>query len=322
MPPDLDTRIRLAAFAHVRQLEQERGGVLTGRELQQGFKFEGEHVALHAGHGIFKPRQMTRLLSIRTGIPKQGGQFWYDDQLKAHEQLFTQPEHIDYEFQKHKTRGQDPNLAVNQLLREACELKLPVLYFLGVGVNPKRYKSSIVHLEDWNPRPRARRVRIVFAHPDRIDEIPIRLDAAAPTNAPERCYALQECRRRVHQPVFRAALVDAYRGRCAISGLPEERLLDAAHIIPDRDADLGQPIVANGLLLSKLHHAAFDQNLIGITPDYRLKISAPLREQCDGPMLELLKDDDGRRIRLPRREQDHPDPERLALRYEQFRAAT
>ena len=124
------------------------------------------------------------------------------------------------------------------------------------------------------------------------------------------------------EQLFRAALVDAYRGRCAISGLPEERLLDAAHIIPDRDAGLGQPIVANGLLLSKLHHAAFDQNLIGITPDYRLKISAPLREQCDGPMLELLKDDDGRRIRLPRRERDHPDPERLALRYEQFRAAT
>ena len=320
MPPDLDTRIRLAAFAHVRQLERERGGILAGRDLQRGFEFEGEHVALHAGHGIFKPRQMTRLLSIRTGIPERGGKFWYDDQLKAHEQLFTQPEHIDYEFQRHRTRGQDPNLAVNQLLREACERQLPVLYFLGVGVNPKRYTYSIVHLEDWDPR--GRRVRIVFAHPDRIDEISGHLDAAAPADAPERRYALQECRRRVHQPVFRAALVDAYQRRCAISGLPEERLLDAAHIVPDRDADLGQPVVANGLLLSKLHHAAFDQNLIGITPDYHLKISAPLREQCDGPMLELLKDDDGRRIRLPRREQDRPNRDRLALRYEQFRTAT
>ena len=320
MPPDLDTRIRLAAFAHVRQLGRERGGVLTGRELQQGFEFEGECITLHAGHGIVKPRQMTRLLFIRTGIPKYGGEFWYDDQLKAHDQLFTEPEHIYYDFQKHETRGQDPNLVANQLLREACELHLPVLYFLGVGVKPKRYTYSIVHLEDWDPR--AHRVRVVFAHPDRIDQIPVRLDAAAPADAPERSYALQECRRRVHQPVFRAALIDAYRHRCAISGLPEERLLDAAHIVPDRDADLGQPVVANGLLLSKLHHAAFDQNLIGITPDYRLQISAPLQELCDGPMLELLKDDDGRRIRLPRRPQDRPDPERLALRYEQFRAAT
>lgn len=315
MPPDLDTRIRLAAFAHVRQLEQERGGVLTGRDLQQGFEFEGKRVALHAGHGILKPRQMTRLLAIRTGIPELGGRVWYDDQLEAHEQLFTQPEHIDYKF-----RGEDPNHPDNQRLREACDLRLPVLYFLGVGVKPKRYQAPIVYLEDWDPH--ALQVRVVFARPDRLDEIPNRLDAAAPENAPERRYALRECRRRVHQPVFRSALLLAYQRRCAISGLPEERLLDAAHIIPDRDADLGQPIVANGLLLSKLHHAAFDQNLIGITPDYRLKISAPLRELYDGPMLELLKDDDGRSLRLPRRQQDWPDPERLEQRYEQFRAAT
>ena len=315
MPPDLDTRIWQAAVAHVKQLEQAGGGVLTGRDLQRGFEFEGERVALHAGHGILQPRQMTRLLAIRTGIPEPGGRVWYDDQLEAHHQLFAQPEHIDYKF-----RGEDPSHRDNRRLREACERRQPVLYFLGVGVRPKRYQAHIVYLEDWDPR--ALRVRVVFAHPDRIDQIPIRLDAAAPADAPERRYTLQECRRRVHQPVFRAVLVDAYQGRCAISGLPEERLLDAAHIIPDRDADLGQPVVANGLLLSKLHHAAFDQNLIGITPDYRLKISAPLRELYDGPMLELLKDDDGRRIRLPRREQDRPDPDRLALRYEQFRAVT
>ena len=41
MPPDLDTRIWWAALAHVRQLEQAGGGVLTGRELQQGFEFGG-----------------------------------------------------------------------------------------------------------------------------------------------------------------------------------------------------------------------------------------------------------------------------------------
>ena len=315
MPPDLDTRIRLAAFAHVRQLKRERGGVLTGRELQQGFELEGERIALLGGHGIFKPRQMSRLLSIRTGLPEPGGRVWYDDQLEVHGQLFTQSEHIDYKF-----RGEDPDHLDNRRLREACELRLPVLYFLGVGVRPKRYQARIVYLDGWDRR--ALRVRVAFAHPDRIGEISVRLDAAAPANAPERHYALQECRRRVHQPVFRAALVDAYRGRCAISGLPEERLLDAAHIVPDRDPELGQPMVRNGLLLSKIHHAAFDQNLIGITPDCRLEVSERLLEQHDGPMLALLKELGGRGIRPPRREQDRPDPDRLALRYEQFRAAT
>jgi hypothetical protein len=39
----------------------------------------------------------------------------------------------------------------------------------------------------------------------------------------------------------------AYGGRCAISHLPEPRLLDAAQILMDADEQLGQPIVSNGL---------------------------------------------------------------------------
>ena len=31
---------------------------------------------------------------------------------------------------------------------------------------------------------------------------------------------------------------------------------------------LGQPVVSNGLLLTKIHHAAFDAYLMGVDPDY------------------------------------------------------
>ena len=48
------------------------------------------------------------------------------------------------------------------------------------------------------------------------------------------------------------------------------RLLDAAHIVMDADEQFGQPIVSNGLPVTKLHHAAFDAHLIGIDPDYRI----------------------------------------------------
>jgi hypothetical protein len=48
----------------------------------------------------------------------------------------------------------------------------------------------------------------------------------------------------------------AYGGRCAIAHRPEPRLLDAAHILTDADEQLGQPIVSNGLPLTKIHHAA------------------------------------------------------------------
>jgi len=98
-------------------------------------------------------------------------------------------------------------------------------------------------------------------------------------------------------------------------------LLDAAHIISDKDERLGQPIVPNGIPLSKIHHAAFDAQLIGIDPDYRLHVSERLLVQKDGPMLEALKQLNGGMIYLPSRVKDRPDRDRLARRYERFKAA-
>jgi putative restriction endonuclease len=86
---------------------------------------------------------------------------------------------------------------------------------------------------------------------------------------------------------FRDAVLSAYGGRCAISDLPEPRLLDAAHIIIDADEQLGQPVVSNGLPLTKIHHAAFDAHLIGVDPDFRIHVSDRLLDLHDGPFLEL-----------------------------------
>jgi hypothetical protein len=70
----------------------------------------------------------------------------------------------------------------------------------------------------------------------------------------------------------------------------------------DADEQYGQPVVTNGLPLSKIHHAAFDANLIGIEPDYRVHVSDRLLEIHDGPFLELgLKRIAGTLIDLPRR---------------------
>jgi putative restriction endonuclease len=102
--------------------------------------------------------------------------------------------------------------------------------------------------------------------------------------------------------------------------LPEPRLLDAAHIVMDADEQLGQPIVSNGLPLTKIHHAAFDANLIGIDPDFCIHVSDRLLEIHDGPFLELgLKGIVGQVIDRPRRNEDLPDRDRLAIRFEQFK---
>ena len=106
-----------------------------------------------------------------------------------------------------------------------------------------------------------------------------------------------------------------------MSGLPEPKLLDAAHILADKEEKFGQPVVPIGIPLSKIHHAAFDAHLIGIDPDYLLHVSDRLLDQNDGPMLEALKRLDGTTIHLPARDKDRPDRDRLALRFERFKAA-
>ena len=109
--------------------------------------------------------------------------------------------------------------------------------------------------------------------------------------------------------------------RCAICRLAHGQLLDASHIVEDTES-LGQPIVPNGLSLCKIHHAAYDRDLLGISPDRVVHINAELLSEVDGPMLEHgLKDMHGTSIAVPTRPADRPDAERLAIRFDRFRAA-
>jgi len=84
--------------------------------------------------------------------------------------------------------------------------------------------------------------------------------------------------------------------------------------------DRGEAVVENGLSLCSIHHRAFDQHLVGVSPDYRIRVSARLLEDDDGPMLELLKGFHGQSIQLPARTRWRPDRERLAERFERFLA--
>ena len=81
---DRDTQIRMAAFEHVRRLGEVHDH-LTADELKPGFVFEGERIPLvNPQRGIFKPRQMRYLLSIKTVFPRPGARVWYDDQRDVH----------------------------------------------------------------------------------------------------------------------------------------------------------------------------------------------------------------------------------------------
>jgi predicted restriction endonuclease len=77
------------------------------------------------------------------------------------------------------------------------------------------------------------------------------------------------------QGTFRARLLDAYGAACAVTGEHTEPVLAASHIQPY----LGPPSnhIQNGVLLTQEFHTLFDLGLVGITPEYEVRISPQLK---------------------------------------------
>ncbi len=266
--------------------------------LDRGFPFRGERIPyLNRQKGIYRARVQTgpAALSIQTSANSP-----YDDEILA--------DGFAYAY-----RGGSVDQADNRALRAAYELQVPLVYF--VATNPGWYKPlfpCFVREDD----PSAQRVIVTpGALRGPMDE-PEPVVLADPI---ERRYVVRETRVRVHQARFRARVVPAYDTRCAICTLKERRLLDAAHIVGDVEL-AGEPTIRNGLSLCAIHHRAFDQNLVGVSPDCVVHVSRRLLDDEDGPMLELLKGFHNAPLHLPRRAVDRPDPERLDARFEQFLA--
>jgi putative restriction endonuclease len=174
-----DVQLRQAAFDHINRLATLRGGVLDSADLADGFEFGGERIRLiNPQRGIFKPRRMVSLLSIRTVFPRSGGRLWYDDRREAHRQIYAGEEVVDYAFM-----GTDPNSPDNRWLRDAMERQIPVIYFLGTS--PGYYQPIIpTFIVGWHPE----RLRVDLAFGAIVGAS---AQATLPAS-PERRYALRE----------------------------------------------------------------------------------------------------------------------------------
>lgn len=265
--------------------------------LDLGFQFNGIRVPfLNKQKGIYRAavQKGPAALSINTSIKSP-----YDDGEIASGFRYA-----------YRTQG-GVNHPDNRALRAAFETAAPLIYF--VGSRPGWYTPI------WP----------IFVAADHVEGGHVILsmgDVVGLVAAPvadveiERVWRTQQVRARLHQSRFRGLVLPAYHSKCAICRLKEIRLLDAAHIVEDSH-EKGVAAIRNGLSLCSIHHRAFDRNLVGVDPDYRVRIARRLREEEDGPMLELLKGFHNQPIELPARQSQRPDRDLLHLRFEKFDAA-
>lgn len=266
---------------------------LSRAELES-YHFGNERIPLlDTARGIRNPRDFDSTLTIMSSVKSP-----YGDETISADGI------VRYAYQSRD--GGD-----NVKLRRAFKQKDPLVYLQGIrpGAFVAYYPVYIVADDQM-----ARQFLVGLDETMRFFGDPLHM------TTDERRYAERMVRQRLHQPVFRARVMHAYVTTCAVCRLKHADLLDAAHIIGDTDVN-GLARVTNGIALCKIHHAAYDRNLLGITPDYEVRIDADLLNEIDGPMLRHgLQDMHGRPLTLPTKRADHPSQEALAARFAEFAA--
>lgn len=279
---------------HALAEEAAEHGVVTRQQLS-ALDVDGTPTrVIDQSRGIWNPRHLEATLAV---VSSPSGP--YNDEAVG-DSLFR------YDYRAGSVHGD------NTKLRRAYELGLPIILLRKIddGVYVPVFPVYVVD-DDLSSR------QFLLA----LDESLRFLRDPRHLSAQERRYAERIVRQRLHQPEFRGRVLRAYETRCAVCALRHGRLLDAAHIVGDGE-DGGDPVVVNGLSLCKIHHAAYDSNLLGIAPDYVVHVNRELLEEQDGPMLKHgLQEMNERPLTVPSRRTHRPDRDRLAQRFEAFRAA-
>jgi putative restriction endonuclease len=295
-----DEELRAIAFARMQELRGQYGDRIPAAELSAGVTFHGDRVPIwNYQKGIFKPALLGKdgaALSIQTSADSP-----YEDERDSDAGHFI-----------YKYRGTDPAHPDNRALRTAMELRRPLLYF--VAVDPGFY-SAVFPVFITDDQPNKTQVKLVADQPS----VGLHF-VESPMADVGRAYATRAVMQRLHQQHFRRIVLAAYRDRCSICRLNYLELLDAAHILGDKDPK-GEPIVSNGLGMCKIHHSAFDANILGIDPDAKVHIRVDVLKRKDGPMLKHgLQALHGVSLGLPTKISSRPNREFLEQRFARFLA--
>jgi len=265
------------------------------------FRFDGQKCPLIGQRGIWKPAPLALPFSLATTPVKTGGVRPYADEIRADDTVL-------YRYQ-----GTNPEALDNVLLRKLFWSRKELAYFHGIdsGVYLAAWPAYVISDEP------ARLTAVVDLSP--TSGAAGRVSEPAGSGAEPKRYIYVPTRQRLHQQKFRVRVMRAYRRRCAICRIGHDSLLDAAHIIPDSE-DGGTTTVNNGLSLCKIHHAAFDQHIVGIDPDLIVHVREDILDEQDGPMLlHGIKETHRKRLCvIPKSRADRPSREGLAERFARF----
>lgn len=106
---------------------------------------------------------------------------------------------------------------------------------------------------------------------------------------------------RVNQNFFRSMILSSYDNKCCITGLSSRELLVAGHIRPWGLDEKNRMNPENGLSLNALHDKAFENGLITILPNYKIRISSVLRKLKDESIKNYFLRYDNQSITPPRK---------------------
>lgn len=126
----------------------------------------------------------------------------------------------------------------------------------------------------------------------------------------ERRIVVSQIARKYRAVDFRKRVLGAYGHQCAVCGV-QLNLIDAAHIIPvAHPASTDETL--NGVAMCKLHHAAFDRNLLSFDEKYKVEIStAEISRLTAGKVsggLSAFKSALKTALILPNDKRDYPPP--------------
>lgn len=263
-----------------------------------------------AAKGIYKPQSSDFALSVRVlsnghyedkDVEHRSDGSWVCQYHKEHDNLTNKELNAR---NRGMLRCMEENIPIGFMVRETVK---PATYFnLGLGFVVD-YSEPYFTIEGVSAKGEvhrsvdAHRARAIASVPDQFDFDPSDL-------SDHRQRQVATIARRRGQAAFRFKLLDAYGGRCCVTGCNLVDILEAAHITPYRGDHSNH--VSNGLLLRVDIHTLFDLGLIAFNDDGAILLEKKVMDS------EAYRDLSGLRLRPPTNAACAPNLEALRLHRE------